>query len=175
MTDPRFPIGRFQSAPSISAEERAALIRTIETCPADLRAAVAGLDDSQLDTPYRDGGWTLRQLVHHVADSHINVYVRFKLAMTEDSPEIRSYDQDSWAGTAESRSMPVSVSLDLMDGLHARWVGYLRTFQPEDWSRTLRHSEFDEPLTLDFLIQLYSWHGAHHVAHVTGLRARMGW
>ena len=136
--------------------------------------AVAGLDDAQLDTPYREGGWTIRQVVHHVADSHANSYIRFKLALTEDWPIIKPYDEASWAELVDSRSLPVSTSLDLLTALHARWVALLRTLKAEDWERTLNHPEAGV-MSLDLMLGLYAWHCEHHVAHITALRSRMGW
>lgn len=175
MTDPRFPIGRFtpKKAP-LTPEERERHIRSIEEHPAALRAAVYGLTDAQLDTPYRDGGWTVRQVVHHVADSHLNSYQRFKLALTEDNPTIRTYDQTTWAETHEARTAPVEVSLALLEALHRRWALFLRSLAPADFGRTMEHPEIGS-ITVDFLLELYGWHGPHHTAHVTGLRERMGW
>jgi len=149
-------------------------IAAIAAAPERFRSAVAGLDDRQLDTPYRPGGWTLRQVVHHVADSHMNSYIRFRLAMTEDSPVIKPYDQAKWAELRYARTMPVDVSLGLLDGLHARWVVLLRSFSGADFARTLRHPELGV-LRLDQYVALYSWHCRHHAAHITGLRERMGW
>jgi uncharacterized damage-inducible protein DinB len=134
---------------------------------------IEGLSEQQLETPYRDGGWTVRQVVHHVADSHVNSYVRFKLAMTEEEPTIKPYMEDRWAELADSKS-PVEVSLSLLDSLHKRWNLLLRSFQSSDWQRTFRHPEMGL-LTLDQTLALYSWHGRHHVAHITTLRDRMGW
>lgn len=175
MTDPRYPVGPFRPSDTLSAQEREAAILAIAAVPAALRVSVAGLSEEQLDTPYREGGWTVRQLVHHVADSHLNSFIRFKLGKTEDNPEIRPYDQDAWAADPDSTSGEVEMSLGLIDHLHERWVQYLRSFADEDWGRPLRHPEFDDPLTLEFLLQLYAWHGAHHVGHITALRSRMGW
>jgi hypothetical protein len=175
MEDLRYPIGPFTPSPALSAGEREAAILAIAAVPPALRAAVSGLSEEQLDTPYRDGGWTIRQVVHHLPDSHLNAYVRFKLAMTEEQPEIRPYDETAWAETEEARAGELTMSLDLLDHLHRRWVAFMRTLQPDDWSRGLRHPEFDRVLDLDFMLQLYAWHGAHHVAHIAGLRSRRGW
>ena len=174
MTDLRYPTGRF-SPPSgaLSPGDVAAAILRIEGTPAALRHAVADLSEAQLDTPYRPGGWTVRQLVHHVADSHLNAYVRFKLALTEEHPTIRTYDQTRWAELVDSE-LPVEPSLRLLQGVHERWIALLRSLPAEDWSRPLHHPEFGD-LRLDALLALYAWHGPHHVAHVTALREREGW
>lgn len=173
--DPRYPIGRFAAiSPATNAVRRAA-IEDIAALPARMRAAVAGLSDAQLDTPYRDGGWTVRQVVHHVADSHVNAYVRVKLALTETSPLVKPYDENLWAVLPDSR-MPVAPSLAILDGVHARWVALARSMDPGQFTRTITHPEYREgPLTLDFVLQQYAWHGRHHVAHVTALRTRNRW
>ncbi|MBW3535655.1 MAG: putative metal-dependent hydrolase [Gemmatimonadetes bacterium] len=170
----RFPIGRFRPGPPLSPDERAAAIDELAALPGKLRAAVSDLDDARLDTPYRPDGWTVRQLVHHVPDSHLNSYIRFKWAMSEERPAIKVYDQDAWAGHADSRTAAVAPSLDLLEALHARWTAWLRTFTDADWERELVHPE-SGTLTLDAMLQLYRWHSAHHLAHVTRLRERMGW
>jgi uncharacterized damage-inducible protein DinB len=172
--DPRYPIGRidFPHEP-LTPEKRAELIERIAATPKLLRDAVAGLDDAQLDTPYREGGWTVRQLVHHLPDSHINSYTRFRLALTEDVPTIKPYDEAAWAELPDTR-MPIDVSLDLLDALHRRWVELLRAIDDEQWHRRLAHPEIG-PMTLERLLTIYAWHGPHHVAHVTALRERMGW
>jgi uncharacterized damage-inducible protein DinB len=173
--DPRYPTGRFASVKRpLTAAERASLIDAIRSHPARMRAAVVGLDDRQLDTPYREGGWTLRQVVHHVVDSHTNAYIRFKLAITEDEPTIRPYQEKLWAELPDAKTLPVEASLSILDALHARWVAFLETLTPEQCRRALRHPEVGD-LTVDAMLELYGWHGAHHVAHVTGLRERMGW
>lgn len=172
--DPRFPIGDFSVPASISARERSQYIDQIAAAPAAMRAALNGLSGKQLDTPYRDGGWTVRQVAHHVPDSHMNAYVRFKLALTEDSPTIKPYMEDRWAGLADTASTPVEVSLALLESLHERWVQLLRSLKEEDWKRTFKHPELGER-SLDQTVALYAWHGRHHVAHVTALRHRMGW
>ena len=172
--DLRYPIGRFKPPANVTAEQRKAMIEAIAVTPSRLREAVAGLSEAQLDTPYREGGWTVRQLVHHVPDSHLNSYVRFKLALTEDEPTIRPYDEARWAETVDSRTAPIAMSLTLLDALHERWVLFLRSLSPSDFQRKLHHPERG-PMTVDSLLALYAWHGPHHVAHVTGLRSRMGW
>ena len=174
MTDPRYPIGKFHFEGPYSEDQRKALIGDIERAPAALRAAVSGLSPQQLDTPYRDGGWTVRQVIHHLPDSHMNAYVRWKLALTEDGPTIKPYAEDRWAQLADTQSTPVEVSLTLLDALHTRWVQLLRSLTPEDWNRQFRHPELG-PVSLEKNLGIYAWHGKHHVAHVTELRKRMGW
>ncbi len=174
MTDPRYPIGPFHPREESTVEERATMMDEIEAAPALLRAAVAGLDDAQLDTPYRDGGWTVRQVVHHVADSHVNAYVRFRLALTEDAPTVKAYGQKLWALLPDAKSAPVEVSLDLLDALHTRWLILLRAMSPEDFERTWTGPDLGER-SVDALLQLYAWHGKHHTAHVASLREREGW
>lgn len=172
--DLRYPIGRFSPKSEVTPGERAGLIEQIAAAPAALRAAVTGLGDAQLDTPYRPGGWTVRQVVHHVPDSHINAYMRFRLALTEEEPEIKTYQEAAWAELPDADSLPVEISLRLLEFLHARWVPLLRALGPAQWARRLRHPEFGV-VTLDTMLQLYAWHGRHHVAHVTALAAREGW
>jgi hypothetical protein len=174
MSDPRFPIGKFHFEGPPSEEQRAKFISDIEQTPAAMWAATSGLSPEQLDTPYRDGGWTVRHVVHHVPDSHLNAYVRFKLALTEDEPTIKPYAEDRWAQLADTQSTPVEVSLVLLESLHTRWVRLLRSIEPEQWRRTFRHPEMGL-VSLEKNVALYSWHGRHHVAHVTELRKRMGW
>jgi len=174
VSDLRYPIGRFRPVTSLTPAERVTCIEQIAAAPEGLRRAVQGLDDRQLDTPYRPGGWTVRQVVHHVPDSHLNAYTRFKLACTEESPAIKTYDEARWAELAEARTAPIDVSLDLLTLLHRRWVLFLRTLGPADFARTVRHPEWGAP-TVDFLLAQYAWHGRHHTAHITSLRDRMGW
>jgi len=172
--DPRYPIGKFQWSGGVATSaERAERIAQIEACPAGLRDAVRGLDDSQLDTPYRDGGWTVRQVVHHVPDSHMNAYVRFKLGLTEERPTIKPYDESSWAQLADSRA-PIAVSLTILESVHARWLLVLRAMRDADFAREINHPETGIQ-TLDRVLALYAWHGRHHIAHVTSLRERRGW
>jgi len=172
--DLRYPIGPFQRPDRLSEAERASRVDEIASLPAALRAAVARLEDAQLDTPYRPGGWTVRQVVHHLADSHMNAYVRLRLALTEDIPEIRTYREERWAELLDARSAPLCLSLDLIDSLHARWVMLLRSLTPGEMARTLRHPEIGT-LSLDQLTALYAWHGRHHLTHITSLRGRQGW
>jgi uncharacterized damage-inducible protein DinB len=172
--DLSYPVGRFERPDSLTASQRSAAIDALAETPRLFRAAVAGLTESQLDTPYRPGGWTVRQLIHHVPDSHFNAYTRFKLALTEDTPTIKTYDQDAWSRLEDSRTTPVEVSLSLLDGVHDRMLRVLRAMSPSDFSRRLHHPD-NGPMTLDQLLAMYHWHGRHHTAHVTGLRERNGW
>lgn len=173
MSDERYPIGKFTQVQQLSAAERVAAIEQITAAPATFRQAVAGLDDAQLDTPYRNGGWTVRQVAHHLPDSHMNAYMRFKWGLTEDVPAIKTYEEKDWAQTPET-SAPIATSLDLLTALHARWVNLLRGMRPADFARTVKHPDWGTP-SLDTLLALYAWHGRHHTAHVTSLRDRMGW
>ena len=170
MADPRYPIGKFSFDGDVSDAARAARIADIEAAPRLLRAAVEGMSERQLDTPYREGGWTVRQVVHHVPDSHLNAYVRFKLALTEDAPTIKPYDEALWAALPDSRETPVAVSLTLLDALHQRWVTLLRAMAPADFSRTFIHPEHGRSMSLDQVLALYAWHGKHHLGHVTSVR-----
>ena len=175
MTDDlRYPIGKWTREPGVDADACATLIQQIAAAPAGLTAAVRGLTDAQLDTPYRDGGWTPRQIVHHVADSHMNAYMRFKFGVTESNPTIKPYNEVSWAETVDGKTAPVDTSLMLIDGLHRRWVQFLRSLDGKTFTRTVQHPERG-PMTLIDLLQLYAWHGRHHTAHITALRQRMGW
>jgi hypothetical protein len=174
MSDPRFPVGRFTPPAVITPEDRERYLREIEEAPGRLREAVSGLTEDQLDTPYRDGGWTVRQVVHHVPDSHINSYVRFRLALTEEEPTIRPYLEDRWAELADARTAPVEVSLGLLESIHRRWALLLRSLNNEQWALRFRHPELGV-VPLDRNLALYAWHGRHHVAHVTSLRDRRGW
>jgi uncharacterized damage-inducible protein DinB len=175
MDDPRYPIGTFRSVKRpLTDAERADRVAAIRALPARLRAAVGGLSEEQLDTPYREGGWTLRQVVHHVVDSHVNAYVRFRLAATEEGPTIRPYDEKLWAELPDAKSAPVDLSLSILDGLHGRWAAYLDTLGASDGQRPLNHPEIGD-ITVDFLTELYAWHGAHHTAHIHALRAQRGW
>ena len=175
VADPRYPVGPFTRPAVLSPDERAAAIDVIAECPQALRSAVKGLSDAQLDTPYRDGGWTVRQVVHHVPDSHMNALTRFKLALTEDVPTIKPYDEAKWAELDDGKSPLVAESLALLDALHTRWVYLLRRMQPSDFARTLNHPDWDAPLSLDVMLAHYAWHSRHHVAHITSLRHAKGW
>jgi uncharacterized damage-inducible protein DinB len=174
MSDLQYPVGRFAFDPAVTDEKRRLWIAEIAAAPGKLRAAVNGLDDARLDTPYRPGGWTVRQVVHHVPDSHLNAYIRMRLALTETNPTIRPYDQSAWAGLNDASIAPPAVSLALLEALHRRWVLLLTSLDPTDWARPLQHPEAG-PMTIDTLLQLYAWHGRHHTAHITELRKREGW
>ena len=172
--DPRYPIGKFEWTGASTEADRQKFIAQIEEAPAKLRAAVKGLTGPQLDTPYRDGGWTVRQVVHHLPDSHMNAYVRFKLAATEDYPTIKPYEEKLWANLADAKAAPIEPSLALLESLHYRWVLFLKSFSAADWARKLKHPELGE-VALDKYLAIYAWHGRHHVAHITALRERMKW
>jgi len=173
VTDIRYPVGRHQPITTLTPAQRAEGIAQLAAAPAALRRAVQGLDDRQLDTPYRDGGWTVRQVVHHVPDSHMHAYLRCKFLLTEEQPTIKPYDQGNWARTPDTRA-PAEVSLALLEALHRRWVLLLEGLTPADFARTLNHPE-NGIMTLDDVVAMYAWHGRHHTAHITTLRERMGW
>ena len=173
-TDLRYPVGRFDWDAAPSEADRPRLIGEIAETPGALRSAVSGLSRDQLETRYRPGGWTVKQVVHHVPDSHLNAYTRFKLALTEDEPTIKPYDEAAWSELPDSQKVPIDVSLDLLDSLHVRWVTLLRSMDSAGFRRALRHPEHGV-LTLDQMLALYAWHGRHHVAHITALRKREGW
>lgn len=168
-----YPIGKFDFKQTVAPAQYPGLIQQIAATPALYRVAVRGLDDAQLDTPYRPGGWTVRQTVHHVADSHMNSYIRLRLALTEKEPAISPYDQAAWARLADSLAPP-EISLQLIENLHARWVLVLESMSDADFARTFRHPEIGL-VRLDTNLALYAWHGRHHAAHITGLRERNGW
>jgi len=172
--DLSYPIGKPQYKDELTGVERSALIDQIAAAPAALRSSITALTAEQINSPYRPGGWTVRQTVHHVADSHINAYTRFKWALAEENPAIRAYDEKIWAETPEMLTTPLEVSLSLLESLHQRWVALLRGMKPQDFRRTLNHSE-NGVMTLDRMLQLYAWHGRHHTAHITHLRERNGW
>jgi uncharacterized damage-inducible protein DinB len=172
----RYPTGRFQRPTRpLETGERRQMIDGIARAPKELRAAIRGLSDTQLDTPYRPDGWTVRQVVHHVPDSHMNAFIRFKLALTEDMPTIKPYDEAAWAKLSDARNTPIETSLSLLTALHERWVGLLRAMSPSDFGRKLNHPDWDAPLSLDTMLALYAWHGPHHTAHINNLRKRMSW
>lgn len=173
LDDIRYPIGRFTPVPG-DVDVRRRAIADIAALPARMREAVAGLSQVQLDTPYREGGWTVRQVVHHVADSHLNAFVRLKLALTEDAPRITPYDERAWAELPDTR-LPVTVSLSLLESVHARMVAVYGGMEEPQFARTFIHPEYSEPQTLDQQAQMYGWHSRHHVAHITRLRERQGW
>jgi hypothetical protein len=172
--DLQYPIGRFEWRGPNSADDRRRLIDAIDQAPANLRAAVDDLSEQQLDTPYRPGGWTVRQVTHHVPDSHINAYTRFRLALTEDEPTIKPYDESRWAELSDARTAPVETSLALLESLHLRWAMLLRSLSEGDFARQFRHPELGI-VSLDKNLALYAWHGRHHTAHVMFLRERMSW
>jgi DinB superfamily len=174
MEDLRYPVGKFQMPEGVTPDQRRQFIDEIAQTPARLRLAVSGLSPEQLETAYRPGGWTVRQVVHHLPDSHLNSYIRFKLALTEDEPTIKPYDEGRWAELIDARTSPLEVSLSLLESLHSRWVTLLKSLSPADWSRKFRHPEIGV-VTLDRNVALYAWHGRHHVAHITSLRKREGW
>ena len=173
MPDLQYPIGPFSLPDSTTAQERRTWIQEIARAPGDLRAAVSGLSEEQIDTPYRPGGWTVRQVVHHVPESHMNAFVRFKLALTEDQPTIKPYDEARWAKLADN-ALPVEPSLSLLEALHYRWVHLLRSLGDADFQRRFIHPESGS-WRLDQYLSQYAWHGRHHIAHITELRSRMDW
>jgi uncharacterized damage-inducible protein DinB len=172
--DPRYPIGKFAPKERITPEERTTLIHQIAHLPEELIQAVAGLTEDQLNTPYREGGWTVRQVVHHVADSHMNAFIRMRLAVTEESPTVKPYNEKKWAELFDTRTAPVDLSITLIEALHTRWVMMMESFSADDFSRGVQHPE-NGPMNVDRLLQLYAWHGRHHCAHVTELRRLRGW
>jgi hypothetical protein len=175
MEDPRYPIGPFKFDGHANPQLREQWIAEIATAPGALRAAVTGLSPTQLDTPYREQGWTVRQVVHHLPDSHLNAYARIKLALTEDEPVIKPYDEARWAELPDVRATPVETSLTLLECLHRRWVLLLRDLRPADFARRFRHPEQGRAIGLDEAVAMYAWHGRHHVTQITSLRSRMGW
>lgn len=175
MSDSRYPIGRFQAPDPITAEHREQWMKDLEEAPALLRRAVAGLSEEQLDTPYREGGWTPRQVVHHLVDSHINSYCRFRLALTEEEPTIKAYKEGAWADLPDARTAPVEPSLVMLEAMHDRWLRLLRAMSDAEFARVFVHPEYGTKIRLDRTLGIYAWHGKHHVAHITGLRQRMGW
>ena len=172
--DPRYPVGKFSPPEgAVPAEQRAQLLNQVAEAPAKLRSAIEGLTETQLDTPYRPGGWTSRQVVHHVADSHMNGFIRFKLGLSEDNPTIKPYPEHLWADLADQK-LPTDVSLPIVENVHERWVAVLRSMTETDWERTFNHPEMGVQ-RLDRALALYAWHGRHHVAHITSLREQEGW
>jgi uncharacterized damage-inducible protein DinB len=172
--DARYPVGKYEEPAKVTPELRARAIQEIAATPEKLRVAVKGLNDAQLNTPYRERGWTVRQVVHHVADSHMNSYVRFRLALTETEPTIKPYEESAWAKLEDAAHAPIEVSLRLIEPLHERWVRLLRSLKPEEFTRTFRHPEHGAR-TIDWMLFLYEWHGKHHTAHITELRKQKGW
>ncbi len=172
--DLRYPIGKFEPPVQFTPELRRLFIAQIEAVPDELRKAVAGLSEQQLDTPYRPEGWTVRQVVHHLPDSHMNSYIRFKLALTENEPVVKTYEEALWAEFNDAKHGDIAVSLSLLEALHTRWGTLLKNMKPEDFSRTFRHP-VTGVATLERTAAFYAWHGRHHIAHITSLRKRMGW
>ena len=170
----RYPVGTFDAGMTFTSATRKAAIDRIAALPLELRAAVDGLGDRQLDTPYRPQGWTVRQVVHHIADSHMNGLTRTKLALTENNPTIKPYDENAWAELGDMR-LPIDVSLGIVDGIHARWAAVYRSMNDSQFGRTFTHPERGTSMTLDFQVHDYSWHSSHHLAHITRLREREGW
>ncbi len=174
MEDVRYPIGKYEPQP-FSPKQLEQWLIDIRFLPQHLENAVLNLDEHHLNTPYRPEGWTLRQVVHHVADSHANAYIRFKLGLTENNPTIKPYDENAWAKMNDTAVVPINVSLTLLHALHTRWMEVLKAIQSEEWERTVVHPEHGRQMTLWYLLGNYAWHGRHHTAHITSLRERMGW
>ena len=173
--DPRYPIGKYEPQP-FSIEQKIEWMADLKFLPLMLENAILNLDEAQLKTPYREGGWTVHQLVHHIADSHMNAYIRFKLALTEDNPTIKPYDENKWSELNDVHKLPINISLTLLHALHERWTEALKEVNDEDWNnRTVFHPEHNRTMRLWFLLGLYAWHGKHHVAHITELRKNKGW
>lgn len=174
MEDLRYPIGKYEPKP-YSEEQKEEWLADIRFLPQAIETAVQNLNEDQLQTPYRDGGWTVHQVVHHVADSHINAYCRFKLGYTENAPTIRPYEEALWAKTSDVKNLPINISITLLHALHSRWHEFLKSFATEDYNRTIYHPEHKKELTLWHLLGMYAWHSRHHVAHITSLRERKSW
>jgi len=172
--DPRYPLGKYEPQ-SFTEKQKLQWLNEIKFLPQALENSILNLDESQMNTPYRDGGWKVKQLVHHVADSHINAYCRFKLGLTEENPVIRPYEEKLWAELEDVESVPINVSLTILHALHARWYAAINDLTEEDWNRTVLHPEHNKIFTLWHLLGMYAWHGRHHVAHVTTLRENKGW
>ena len=172
--DPRYPVGNFEMPAAVTPALRQSAIADIAAAPAKIRSAIAGLNEAQLDTPYREGGWTVRQVVHHVADSHMNAYIRLRLALTENEPTIKPYQEADWAKLDDAQHATPEVSLRILEPLHERWVRLLKTVTPEQFARPVRHPEAGLK-NVDWLLFLYAWHGRHHTAHITELRKQKGW
>lgn len=172
--DPRYPIGRYEPK-SFSEELKEEWIADIRFLPQTIEAAVNNLDEVQLHTPYREGGWTVHQVVHHLADSHMNAFIRFKLGYTEEAPTIKPYNEEDWVKTMDVENIPINISITLLFALHQRWTEFLRQLEGDDWQRTVIHPDHKEPLSLWHLLGMYAWHSRHHTAHITTLRERKGW
>ncbi len=170
----KYPIGKYIEQPFSENQLREWLF-VIQDLPKLIEYAITNLDEAQLETPYRDGGWTVKQLVHHVADSHMNAYIRFKLGLTEENPSIKPYDENEWAKLSDTKNIPINISITLLFALHSRWYEVLKNINTDEWSRTVFHPEHKSTMTLWYLLGLYAWHCRHHTAHITALRDRMGW
>ncbi|MEM8964860.1 MAG: YfiT family bacillithiol transferase [Bacteroidota bacterium] len=177
MTDEslRYPIGRFSPPTEVTPAGREKYLTEIEQLPSEMRNTVTGLSDEQLDIPYREGGWTIRQVVHHVPDSHVNSYIRYRWTLTENQPTIKAYYEDRWGELPDAASAPVEPSLQLLEALHQRWLLLLRAMSDEDYARSFVHPETNKTIRLDTMLALYAWHGKHHVAHIQNLKTRMSW
>jgi hypothetical protein len=177
--DLRYPLGKAADQPlskdGYNENVKTSYLLNIQQCPSILEAAILNLDEQQLNVPYRDGGWSSKQVIHHVADSHMNAYMRFKWGLTEDTPTIKTYEEAAWAELSDSKNLPVNISLTLLHALHARWHELMRNMTEDDWNRNVYHPEHKKNITLWDLLKIYSWHGKHHTAHITGLRERMEW
>ncbi|RAJ82127.1 DinB family protein [Chitinophaga dinghuensis] len=171
----QYPIGRFQAKVDYTPDELNGFINDIRYLPALLETVIQNMDEAQLQTPYRPDGWTVAQLVHHVADSHLNAYTRLKLALTEDVPTIKVYEEKAWAELPDVFTVPTNVSVTLLHALHARWVACLKAITPEQWERTFYHPEHKKEFNIKTITAMYAWHGLHHVAHITALKERMNW
>lgn len=172
--DPRYPIGKYEPRP-FSEKQRDEWLADIKFLPEEVERAILNLDEAQLQTPYRDGGWTVQQLVHHLADSHMNAFIRFRLGLTEDNPTIKPYDENQWATLADVNTVPINVSLTLLHALHQRMYATIKNLTIEQWDRTIVHPEHNRQMSLWILLGLYAWHGRHHTAHITSLREQKGW
>jgi uncharacterized damage-inducible protein DinB len=172
--DPRYPIGKYEPQP-YSEEQKKKWLLDLQFLPEGIERAIQNLDEAQLKTPYRLEGWTVKQLVHHVADSHMNAYIRFKLGLTEDNPAIKPYEEKEWANLADNDSVPINVSITLLHALHIRWVAAIKDLTDAQWNRTVFHPASKREMTLWFLLGLYAWHSNHHIAHITSLRENRNW
>lgn len=179
-TDLRYPIGKvadqiYNAKDGYNEKAKAAFLLDIQQCPSLLEQATSNLDEQQLNISYRDGGWTSKQVIHHVADSHMNAYMRFKLALTEDNPTIKTYDEAAWAELSDTKNLPVNISFTLLHALHIRWFELMKNMSEADWQKTIYHPEHKRNITLWDMLGIYAWHGKHHAAHITALRERMAW
>ena len=174
MDNQQYPIGKYVEQP-FSEKQLQEWLNDIRFLPENLEHAVLNLDEAQLETPYREGGWTVKQLVHHVADSHMNAYIRFKLGLSEENPTIKPYNQDAWAQMPDTKNLPINLSFTILHAVHRRWYEILINITPEQWNRTVVHPEYNKQMTLWYLLGMYAWHSRHHTAHINSLRDRMGW